>query len=207
MNDTKSKILDTAERLFGEFGYASTSMRQIISEAEVNLAAIHYHFGSKQALLDQVIMRKAGPVNERRLKLLDQFESESAPDIPSIEKILVAFIAPAILLEKSPEFIKLMGRVHAEGLMPEIAQRNFQPVIARFFTALRQTMPDMPEKEFFWKAHFAMGAMAHALTAKPSMIPEAEQETAWSISRMLVAFISGGLRAPAGLEKEIEVNQ
>jgi AcrR family transcriptional regulator len=207
MTDTKSKILDTAERLFGEIGYASTSMRHIISEAKVNLAAIHYHFGSKQSLLDQVIMRKAGPVNERRLKLLEQFEAESAPDVPSIEKILVAFIAPAILLDKSPEFVKLMGRVHAEGLMPEIAQRNFQPMIARFFTVLRRAMPDMPEKEFFWKAHFAIGALAHALTTRPNMFPENGQESAWGISRMLVAFISGGFRAPAGLEKEIEVNQ
>ena len=91
--------------------------------------------------------------------------------------------------------------------MPEIAQRNFQPVVTRFLSALRRAMPDMPEKEFFWKAHFAIGAMAHALTAKPRMIPGAEQESAWSISRMLVAFLSGGFRAPAGLENEIEVNQ
>ena len=59
MNDTKQKILDAAERLFGENGYAATSLRHIISEAKVNLAAIHYHFGSKQDLLDQVILRKA----------------------------------------------------------------------------------------------------------------------------------------------------
>lgn len=207
MNDTRSRILDTAERLFGEYGYEATSLRRIISDTRVNLAAIHYHFGSKQALLDQVIMRKAGPVNERRLTLLDQFEAEAAPGSPSIEKILVAFIMPAILLEKSPEFIKLMGRVLAEGLMPEIAQRNFQPVISRFFSALRRALPDIPEKEFFWKAHFALGAMAHALTAKPSMIPEARQESAWNISRMLVAFLSGGFRAPTGLENEIEVNR
>jgi AcrR family transcriptional regulator len=207
MNDTRTKILDTAERLFGENGYASTSLRRIISEARVNLAAIHYHFSTKQALLDQVIMRKAGPVNERRIKLLDQFEAESAPNVPSIEQILVAFIAPVILLDKSPEFAKLMGRVYAEGLMPDIAQRNFRPVTARFFKVLRRAMPGMPEKEFLWKAHFAIGALAHTLTAKPSMIAEPEQESAWSISRMLVAFISGGFREPAGLEKEIEVNQ
>ncbi len=207
MNETRSKILDTAERLFGENGYAPTSLRKIIAAAGVNLAAIHYHFGTKQALLDQVIMRKAGPVNDRRLKLLDQFEAEAAPGVPSIEKILVAFVAPAILLEKSPEFVKLMGRIHAEGLLPEIAQRNFQPMTARFLSALRRAMPEMPEREFLWKAHFAIGAMAHALTARPSTIPEAGQESAWSISRLLVAFISGGFRAPAGLEQEIEVNQ
>jgi AcrR family transcriptional regulator len=206
MNETRLKILDTAERLFGEYGYSATSLRHIISEAKVNLAAIHYHFGSKQDLLDQVIVRKAGPVNERRLKLLDQFESESAPAPAPVEKILEAFISPAILLEKSPEFVKLMGRVHAEGLMPDVAQRHFQPLIARFMSALHLALPGVSEKELLWKAHFAMGAMAHALTARPTLIPNAAEESPLVISRILVSFLASGLRAPAILEKENEVN-
>lgn len=117
--------MDTAEKLFAESGYAATSMRRIISEAQVNLAAIHYHFGSKQDLLDQVILRKAEPINERRLRLLDQFEKEADPEPASVEKIIVALVLPAFLIDKSPEFIKLMGRVHAEGLMPAIAQEEF----------------------------------------------------------------------------------
>ena len=65
MNDTKEKILDTAERLIGEQGYAATSLRHIIAQAGVNLAAVHYHFGSKEDLLDAVVARKAAPVNDR----------------------------------------------------------------------------------------------------------------------------------------------
>ncbi len=206
MNETRQKILDAAERLFGEYGYSATSLRHIISEAQVNLASIHYHFGSKQDLLDQVILRKAGPVNERRIQLLDQFEAEYAPAPAPIEKILKAFITPAILIEKSPAFVKLMGRVHAEGLMPEIAQRHFQPIIARFLSALRRALPEVPEIELLWKAHFALGAMAHALTARPELIPQFEPESPSNISRMLVAFISSGFRAPATLEKETEVS-
>jgi AcrR family transcriptional regulator len=106
MIDTKWKILDAAEELFGEFGYSATSLRHIISKAQVNLAAVHYHFGSKQDLLDQVVMRKAGPMNERRMQFLDQFEAEAAPEPASIEKIIEAFVAPAILIEKSPDFLK-----------------------------------------------------------------------------------------------------
>jgi AcrR family transcriptional regulator len=206
MNETKLKILDTAERLFGENGYAVTSLRHIISEAQVNLAAIHYHFGSKQDLLDQVILRKAGPMNERRLKLLDQFEAEAAPIPISIERILEAFISPAILIEKSPEFLKLMGRVHAEGLMPEIAKKHFQPMITRFLSALCRARPEMPERELLWRAHFAIGAMAHALTARPEIMPEAGPESPLVLSRMLVSFLSYGFHSPATLEKEIEVN-
>lgn len=207
MNETRQKILDAAERLFGEYGYSATSLRHIISDAQVNLAAIHYHFGSKLDLLDQVILRKIGPMNERRLQLLNQFEAESAPAPAPVEKILEAFIAPAILIEKSPEFVKLMGRVHAEGLMPEIVQRHFQPIFEQFMTALRNALPGVPEKELLWKAHFTMGAMAHALTARPELIPQSEQESALNVSKMLVAFVSSGFRAPATLEKETEVNR
>jgi AcrR family transcriptional regulator len=72
MNDTKTKLLDAAERLIGEHGYAATSLRQIISEAHANLASVHYHFGSKDELLDAVVMRRAAPVNDQRLALLDR---------------------------------------------------------------------------------------------------------------------------------------
>ena len=207
MTDTKQRILDAAEKLFGENGYAATSLRQIISEAKVNLAAIHYHFGSKQELLDQVIIRKAGPMNERRLKLLDQFEAESAPGAAPLEEVIEAFILPAILIDKNPEFVKLMGRVHAEGLMPEIAQRNFQPTIARFLSALHKALPDLSAKELVWKAHFALGAMAHTLTAHPDIEMEAAEESPLGIATRLVAFVSSGFKAPAILEKEIEVNR
>jgi len=199
MTDTKEKILNTAEWLFGQYGYSATSLRHIISEAGVNLAAIHYHFGSKQDLLDQVILRKVGTVNERRIKLLDQFEAEAAPKPACVEKIVEAFITPAFMLDKSPDFVKLMGRVHAEGLMPDIAQRHFQPVIDRFFAALKRALPWMPAEELAWKAHFALGAMAHTLTARPAAYPEAARESPKKIVKRLVAFISSGFCTPAEL--------
>ena len=77
MTDTKEKILDTAERLIGEQGYAATSLRQIIAEAGVNLAAVHYHFGSKEDLLDAVVVRKVTPVNEARMAWLERVEAEA----------------------------------------------------------------------------------------------------------------------------------
>ena len=203
MNETREKILDAAEFLFGQSGYAATSLRHIIAEAGVNLAAIHYHFGSKQDLLDQVILRKVGKVNESRLRMLEQFEAEAAPGTVSVEKVLEAFIAPAILIEKSPEFIKLMGRVHTEGLMPEIARRHFQPLIDRFFSALRLAMPDASPEELVWKSHFALGAMAHTLTVRPAV--RTAPESASEVVRRLVSFLSAGFRS--NMDKDTEVNR
>src|SRR3954447_24578865 len=114
MNDTQGRILDTAERLIGEQGYAATSLRQIINKAGVNLAAVHYHFGSKEELLDAVVMRKAGPVNEARLAALSQVEQEAGDGPLAVEKVLHCFFAPtAEVAGKNPQFVRLMGRVYA----------------------------------------------------------------------------------------------
>jgi AcrR family transcriptional regulator len=207
MTDTRGKILNAAESLFGENGYAATSLRHIIGKAGVNLAAIHYHFGSKQDLLDQVILRKAGPLNERRVALLEQFEAEAAPAPAGIEKILEAFIAPAVLVEKSPAFVKLMGRVHSEGLMPEFARRNFQPIIGRFFSAIRRALPDMPMEELTWKAHFALGAMAFTLSIKPDFYAEISCEPPQIIAKRLVAFVSSGFRSQIAMDHKHEVDK
>src|ERR1035437_2057984 len=95
MTDTKDKILDAAERLIGEQGYAATSLRQIIAEAGVNLAAVHYHFGSKEDLLNAVVVRKATPVNVARLARLDGVEAEAGSGPLGVEKVQESFFARA----------------------------------------------------------------------------------------------------------------
>jgi AcrR family transcriptional regulator len=207
MIDTKQRILDAAEELFGEKGYSATSMRNIISTASVNLAAIHYHFGSKQDLLDHIIRRKLEPINERRNQLLDKFEAEAAPGFPSIEKILEAFLVPTILAEKNRSFIKFMGRIHAEGLGQQAAMRNFQPLIDRFLSAMNRALPNIPDKELAWKVHFMLGAMAFTMIAQPAKSSEAAREPMEIVSKRLVAFLSAGFRAPVIQGEKFEVNQ
>jgi len=198
MNDTKQKILDTAERLFGEHGYDATSLRQIIAEAGVNLAAIHYHFGSKQELLDELILRKAGPVNEQRIVRLERVMAEAGSCPLAVEKVLEAFMEPmSLVAEQNPQFVRVMGRLHAEGLGPAVAERLFQPVIVRFRAAMQRALPDLPEPEFLWRVHFMIGAMAHTMCGAPDLtgVASGPGHFADRIAR-LVAFLSGGFRAP-----------
>jgi AcrR family transcriptional regulator len=103
VNDTKERILDTAERLFAKQGYAATSLRGIIAEAGVNLAAVHYHFHSKEALLEAVILRRSVPANRERLALLDRFEKEGEGNPPSLEKVIEAFVAPTLRMSRDPQ--------------------------------------------------------------------------------------------------------
>ena len=84
---TKDRILDSAERLFARDGFEATSLRAITAEANVNLAAVNYHFQSKEALVQAVIGRRMGPVNAQRIALLDACEAE-AGDAPFRSKRL-----------------------------------------------------------------------------------------------------------------------
>jgi len=103
MSDTRIKILDTAERLFGEEGYQPVSLRHITAAAGVNLAAIHYHFGSKEELLDELVMRKAVPVNAERLESLRRLREAAGPEAIAVEDLLEAFLVPAFhAADRSP---------------------------------------------------------------------------------------------------------
>jgi len=209
MSETRLKILNTAERLFGEEGYKAVSLRHITAAAGVNLAAIHYHFGSKEELLDELIMRKAAPVNEERMEGLKRLKAAAGPNPIALEDLLEAFLVPAFhSADRSPEWAKLMGRLHAEGVMPAVARKHFGPVGGCFLAELRRSLPLLPEDELAWRAHFAIGAMAHALTAMPlELLRRTESEPPSEVARRVVAFLSGGFRAPVAAREKVEVKR
>ena len=97
--DTQTQILDAAEQLFAEQGFGATSLRSIIRAADVNLAAIHYHFGSKEKLIVATIERMAQPIVQAELQQLAAVQAEHPQ--PTVEAILHAMLAPA--LERSEE--------------------------------------------------------------------------------------------------------
>lgn len=191
MNDTKQKLLDAAERLFAENGYAATSLRQIISEAGVNLAAVHYHFGSKDELLDAVVLRHATPVNEARLAMLDKLEKEARGRALPVPRIFEAFLTPmAKAAGSKPQFVRVMGRISSEGMIHAVIEKNFHEVRSRFFAALRKSSPHLSDEEFRWRMVFMQGAMAHTMCGMPGS--EFERRIA-----LLTNFLTGGLEAPA----------
>ena len=204
MTDTKDKILDTAERLIGEQGYAATSLRQIIAEAGVNLAAVHYHFGSKEELLDAVVVRKVTPVNQARLAWLDRAEAEAGSGPLEVERVLESFFIPTVeTASRNPGFVRLMGQMLAEGMMPRIVEKHFQASGLRFVAALRRAVPDLPQEELLWRVHFMVGAMSHTMCRAP-IFPQMAGDPADMEPRLrrLVTFLSAGFRAPATAGKE-----
>lgn len=201
--DTKTKIMDVAEKLFAEKGIDAISMRAIISEAQVNLAAIHYHFGSKDDLIKAVIHRFVDPVNKQRLRLLDELEGGNAK--LEIEPILRAFLSPVIgLASEYPERIKrtmrLVGQLHSD---PERFQRIvgdiFSEVVRRFSAALAQALPELPENELMWRFRFMLGSMFTIVTNSSivNKVRQADgsQEEMETLVNYLAGFVAAGFRA------------
>ncbi|MDX1389772.1 MAG: TetR/AcrR family transcriptional regulator [Acidobacteriota bacterium] len=206
---TKDRILDAAEERFADEGF-STSLRSITAHAGVNLAAIHYHFGSKEALLESVFVRRLAPINRERIELLDAIES-SPTGARSVERILEAFVGPALRLynagdEVGPRLMRLCGRILAEPSddVQELFLAQFKEVAGRFTAAFRRALPELPAEELFWRIHFVIGAMAHTMAGSHRLRflsgGLCETGDADATIRRLVDFLAAGLRAPVGTD-------
>lgn len=209
--DTKERILAAAEALFMEQGYAATSLRAITAQAGVNLAAVNYHFGSKEALIREVFDRRLGPLNQARLDYLARVEFEAGGRPLTPEKILEAMITPVVQLSRDPlkrgaVFLRLLGRALSEpaDTMKQVLPIHYRDVVLRFKEALVRALPDVPEQELVWRMHFTFGAMAYAMAGNDALqlITTCEVEDAddaEAIIRRLVPFLAAGLKAPVPL--------
>ena len=199
--ETKERILDAAERLFAERGFAATSTRGITRVADVNLAAVNYHFGSKEQLLCEVVVRRIDPVNRARVRLLDECEAALPDAEPSLEQVLHAFIHPVFALTNGP-FQRLIGRLYAEPVeaLVELYKRQFGDVFDRFRTALSRALPELPKAEVYWRLEFIIGVLVHALMAgdRLQLVTDGvcDLTNVDEIAERMVAFAAGGLRAP-----------
>jgi len=205
--DTKTRLLDAAETLFAERGFAATSLRAITAAAQVNLAAVNYHFRSKQALLEAVFARRLGPINRRRLELLASAQARAGRRAPPLEEILEAFIGPAFRLRaelagSGTSFQRLMGRLFSEPgeHVQAILKPQFAEVAAGFLPALERALPRLPGAELAARIHFMVGAMAHTLAGTHVMQlfvgDRCDPSDAEGTIRRLVSFLAAGLRAP-----------
>lgn len=161
---TRVKILDAAESLFIERGFAATSLRAIAGLAQVNLAATHYHFGSKEALFEATIHRRVSPINRTRLEALDQLERSSSA--LTVEPILAAFFKPLTEGDVSISVSKLIGRIYGEpaATTKPLLEREFGIVAGRFTRALARALPELDETELRWRFHFMIGGMIQVLS-------------------------------------------
>ncbi len=206
--DTKAKILDAAEALFMEHGFEGTSLRQITATAGVNLAAVNYHFGSKDVLVQRVLTRRLDPMNQERLALLTRYENEVAPEPLSCERIHSAMFIPALRLARDRErggqnFLRLLGRAYADPspFVRQFLSDQYAVMIARFKAAFGRALPKLPKKELSWRLHFVMGALSYTLAGTDALKLIAALNPSGPgndelLLRRLGPFLIAGLKAP-----------
>jgi AcrR family transcriptional regulator len=173
-------------------------LRDITTEADVNLAAVNYHFQSKDSLIAAVIARRVEPINQKRREML----AAAGPN-PTIKQILMAFLSPLVSLDVSL-VAPLMGRVMA---MPDVYQfqlfkKHMMPVAQQFSAALQKALPDLSETEIMWRLTFTAGAMAHVM-ARSVHIQEltggkCDPTDRPAVLARLVTFATAGFRAKEG---------
>jgi AcrR family transcriptional regulator len=199
---TKDRILDTAERMFAEQGFELTSLRALTAEANVNIAAVHYHFGSKERLFEAVLQRLVGPVNTERLTTLDALEARGTP---TLEGLIDAFVGPPLRLglNRSTTACLLLGRCMStpDEQIRVLVLRLFGTVLDRFIPAFARALPHLPQPEVLWRMFFMIGVMAQALSAGRQLAYVSDgacrpDDAAESVPR-IVQFVAAGMQQPA----------
>ena len=205
---TKARILDAAEQLFMEHGFEATSLRQLTSAAGVNLAAVNYHFGSKEELFQAVLTRRLDPMNQERIELLDKAERQAGAKPPTCEKILAAMLIPALRLARDEKrggknFLRLLGRAYADPapFIRHFLSEQYAGMIARYKEAFAKALPHLPRQELTWRLHFVMGALSYTLAGTDvlklvAQMAPAEKDNDELLLQRLAPFLVAGLKAP-----------
>jgi len=206
--DPRTRILDAAEDAIAEAGFAGASLRDIVREAQVNLATVYYYYGSKIGLMEAVLKRRFGPLREEHLALLREFEEKARGRPLPVEKILEAMLLPPLrLAAKAPAkhlaLTRLIGRIFTEPneQIQEALRCQRTELLNAFLEALRRSLPEAPLPDLLWRIEFMWGALALVL-CNPRKI-EIETHGACDLTRtgqvltQMLAFFSPGLRALA----------
>ncbi|GAB3333569.1 TetR/AcrR family transcriptional regulator [Marilutibacter aestuarii] len=198
---TKDRILGAAEELFAQFGFTGTSLRQVTSRADVNIAAVNYHFGSKENLVNEVFRRRMDDMSAQRLAAL----RAAVADAPGeLEPILAAFVEPALALAQDrhggASFVRVVARAYAEknDSLRKFLSDHYGHVLREFAKAISACVPALSKEELYWRLDFLAGALTYAmadfgLIKRPSGVTEAAHRE--RAARELIRFAAAGFKS------------
>ncbi|MFZ5756121.1 MAG: TetR/AcrR family transcriptional regulator [Pseudomonadota bacterium] len=207
--DTVARILDTAEHLFADRGFAETSLRTITGRAGVNLAAVNYHFGSKKALIQAVFERFLTPFCTSLDAALDR-RLAGGGGSPGLDELLAVIArATSELNARDPArgvvFMRLTGLAYNEsqGHLRRYIASQYGRTFSRLQRLLAEAAPEVPAEEMFWRIHFALGSVIFTLSGLTPLLAIAGSEFGRKpefadVAARLQAFVAGGIRQGVG---------
>lgn len=205
-SDTKTRILDAAEKLFAERGFSETSLRLITSKAEVNLASVNYHFGSKKELIRAVLARYLDVFMPLATSELSQLR-EGGQQIP-LQTVFSVLVNPLLELNKlRPDgttlFLQLLGRgyIESQGHLRWFITTHYGEHLAFFVDAVSESAPEIPKAEMFWRLHFTLGTIVFTMASADALMEIAaadfdEQNDIEAVIRKVIPYMAAGVKAP-----------
>ncbi|WP_206484368.1 TetR/AcrR family transcriptional regulator [Thalassotalea sp. G2M2-11] len=203
---TKNKILDAAEHLFADKGFNGTSLREITSLADVNLAAVNYHFGSKKELIKAVMSRYMNELSPRLEASLTVICQQETP--PSLVEVFSAFVEPLLSLNVFKEngtsnFLQLLGRGYtdSQGFLRWFLTTQYPGVIEKFVVAVQRAYPELSAEDIFWRLHLTMGTVVFTMSSSDALMDIAQSDFGQQIDisdviNKVIPFVAAGVGAP-----------
>lgn len=213
--DTRKRLLEATEWLFIESGYEAMSLRHITARAGANLAAVNYHFGGKEALMQEVLSQRLDRLNRERLQLLGACEQQNPEGLDATTVLGMLFV-PAFRLShgsvSGPAFMRLLGRVYSDPspFIRGYLQQHYRPISGRFFEAFSRALPALPRHELGLRLHFALKALSGMLAGEDmqeliASISKGEAINDAELLARLISLISPILTAPFGNTEQIRL--
>ena len=162
-NKTATRLLNVAEVLFSEHGYAVTTVRDIAAKAKVNQALINYHFQNKRGLFNAVFERRATIILQERIELLNAAREKSKKKPIPLRDLIFAFVYPPLRMASEDKggrsFVKLQARLHNEpkDIEHELRVKLYDNVSLKFVEELKRTLPKLSQTTICWRLIFVMG--------------------------------------------------
>ena len=141
---TRERILDTAQELFAAKGVDGVSINEICKQCDVNSAAVHYHFGSKSALVEEILRRGVGTWGQQRDQLIEQL---TAAGTPTLSEVVSAMVRPTADLVKEPwgmNYIRFLFGISNHPDYAELSNSVADSHTARYVALLSAVLPDLP---------------------------------------------------------------
>ena len=196
----RAEILDAAEILFANLGYAGTTLREVAAATRVTQALISYYFGSKYGLFQEVFLRRGQVISQQRIDNLQPLITAAAR--PATRDIVRAFLLPTLTLRATPQGRAFL-RLHTEP--PEISYQlrtdAYGASTRMYVDALRRAMPQLGELDAYWRVTLMIGTYLYAFSdthRMEEMTPKGlyDAENTQALIDQVTRFVVGGFEAP-----------
>lgn len=159
---TRERILQAATKLFATAGYHQTSLRTLAQEAQVNLAAVNYHFRTKEGLLHGLIGQQVKLLQANLLAMLEELEiGPEGPNAPDILECLarVWLQEPRTPDEGNPQLLSILC-CDPDQRNQKIYREHIRPFYEQVFDLVRSTVPYLSDESARWRFNFLFGALS-----------------------------------------------